>query len=107
MDAPLNCWEFKHCGREAGGIRSAESGICPASTCTKADRINYGRNGGRICWAITGTLCRGKPERDQNGKWAGCIGCDFYRLVQSEEGGACVQLADALELIGAGTRASS
>jgi hypothetical protein len=27
---PLNCWEFKKCGREAGGAKAADSGVCPA-----------------------------------------------------------------------------
>lgn len=30
--AKLNCWEFKKCGREQGGILSAELGVCHAAT---------------------------------------------------------------------------
>jgi hypothetical protein len=25
-----NCWEFKNCGREIGGIKVKEMGVCPA-----------------------------------------------------------------------------
>jgi len=26
----LNCWEFKRCGRQFGGEKVADLGICPA-----------------------------------------------------------------------------
>ena len=47
-----NCWEFKKCGREPGGVKTAELGVCPAATTEKANGLNSGRNGGRACWAI-------------------------------------------------------
>jgi len=46
----LNCWEVKKCGREFGGIKSQELGVCPASIQSKVDGINHGKNGGRACW---------------------------------------------------------
>jgi hypothetical protein len=57
-----NCWEFKKCGREPGGARVEEFGICPATTDTSSDGINGGENAGRICWAIVGTFCGGKVQ---------------------------------------------
>jgi len=33
----LNCWEFKQCGREAGGAHVDEFGVCPA---TKEQRLD-------------------------------------------------------------------
>jgi len=27
----LNCWEFKKCGRQPGGPKVAELGVCPAT----------------------------------------------------------------------------
>jgi hypothetical protein len=27
----LNCWEVKKCGREPGGVKVKELGVCPAS----------------------------------------------------------------------------
>ncbi len=53
----LNCWEIKRCGREPGGSKSEELGVCPAATDISADWINGGKNGGRICWAIVGVFC--------------------------------------------------
>ena len=59
---PVNCWEFKNCGRQPGGPRAAELGVCPASSNVKVNGTNQGRNGGRICWAVAGTLCDGKVQ---------------------------------------------
>ncbi len=28
----LNCWDFKKCGRQSGGEKAHELGVCPAST---------------------------------------------------------------------------
>lgn len=30
--AKLNCWEFKKCGRETGGLKIKEMGVCPDAT---------------------------------------------------------------------------
>ena len=32
----INCWEVKKCGREPGGAKVAELGVCPASTGNKS-----------------------------------------------------------------------
>ena len=81
-----NCWEFKKCGRQPGGERVADLGLCPASTETRADGLNGGRNGGRICWALTGTLCGGKVQGAFAQKLESCVACDFYQLVRAEQG---------------------
>jgi hypothetical protein len=52
----LNCWEFEKCGRQPGGIKVKELGVCPAATEKRAHGINGGINGGRACWAIAGTF---------------------------------------------------
>ena len=57
--ARQNCWEFFGCGRETGGEKVRELGECPASTDASADGLNNGKNAGRICWAVAGTLCDG------------------------------------------------
>ena len=82
----MNCWDFKQCGRQPGGSRVSDLGVCPASTDVKADGLNGGRNGGRICWALTGTLCGGKVQGTFAHKLANCMDCEFYRLVQTEQG---------------------
>lgn len=85
MSAKQNCWEFKKCGREPGGAKATELGVCPAAGDTSAQGINSGKNGGRICWAITGTLCGGKVQGTFANKQASCLGCEFYTAVRKEE----------------------
>lgn len=82
----MNCWEFKKCGRQRGGSRVAELGVCPASADAKADGLNSSHNGGRICWALTGTLCGGQIQGIFAQKLDNCMECEFYRLVQTEQG---------------------
>lgn len=82
----VNCWDFKKCGRQPGGNRALELGVCHASTFAKANGLNGGRNGGRICWALTGTLCGGEVQGTFAEKLGNCSGCEFYRLVQAEQG---------------------
>lgn len=85
--APLNCWEFKKCGREVGGRRAqGERGVCPAMTDTSAQGINRGRNAGRYCWKIPGTWCDEVCQHDLEHKRINCMLCDFYKLVMKEEG---------------------
>jgi hypothetical protein len=82
----LNCWEFKKCGREPGGAKAAELGVCPAALEIRTHGINSGQNGGRACWALTGTLCGGRVQGTFAMKLGNCIECEFYRLVAVEEG---------------------
>lgn len=84
--AILNCWEFKSCGRQPGGAKVHELGVCPAATVDYANGINRGRKGGRACWAIAGTLCGGTVQGTFASKLANCITCEFYKAVQAEEG---------------------
>ena len=86
----LNCWEFKKCGREPGGAKVAELGVCPASTETKVNGVNNGKNGGRSCWALAGTFCGGKVQGTFADKLSNCIDCEFYKKVGQEEGPALV-----------------
>ena len=81
-----NCWEFKKCGREPGGAKVAEFGVCAAATEPRTNGMNSGKNGGRACWAITGTLCGGKVQGTFATKLANCLNCEFYQLVGAEEG---------------------
>jgi hypothetical protein len=77
---PLNCWEFKNCGRGPGSEQ-----VCPAVSATRADRVNRGTNGGRVCWAVAGTLCGGRQQGKYAVKIETCLRCDFYQLVLREE----------------------
>jgi len=80
----INCWEMKKCGREPGGERVHELGACPAATEQRVDGVNGGRNGGRTCWAIAGTLCGGKARGTYAAKITSCHACEFYRTVQQD-----------------------
>lgn len=84
--AKVNCWEVTGCGRQPGGAREADMGVCPASVERRADGMNGGRNGGRACWAVAGTLCRGEIQGTFATKLANCMQCAFYLQVAREEG---------------------
>ena len=81
-----NCWEFHRCGREISGSKIKELGTCPASKETRVNEINGGLNGGRVCWAIAGTLCDDKVSGSIALKIKDCYECDFYKKVKKEEG---------------------
>ena len=82
----LNCWDFIKCGREQGGKNIEKLGICPASMDTSADGLNEGKNGGRICWAISGTYCGEKVEGLYTKRQLTCRSCIFFKKVKEEEG---------------------
>lgn len=81
----LNCWEFMECGREPGGFFEDELGVCPAATDKTFDGLNDGENGGRSCWAVSGTLCFGRVQEGFASKKCDCERCDFYQLVILEQ----------------------
>lgn len=80
-----NCWEFKKCGRQVGGEKTKELGVCPAADTVSADGVNEGKNGGRVCWAIAGTLCGGKVQGSYTDKQLSCMSCEFFKKVKNEE----------------------
>lgn len=82
----INCWEAKKCGREPGGPSSKDLGVCPAATDSRSKGKNGGSNGGRMCWAVTGTLCGGKVQGTFAQKRLSCLSCEFYKQVKEEEG---------------------
>jgi hypothetical protein len=63
----MNCWEFKKCGREQGGGKSKELGVCPAWP-----------NAGKGCARVGGTLCGGQVQGSFAAKLGNCMKCDFY-----------------------------
>ncbi len=46
MTKPLNCWEFKSCGRGPGGTAVDKLGPCPAAGDVRVDGVNRRLNGG-------------------------------------------------------------
>jgi hypothetical protein len=63
----MNCWEFKKCGREGGGVKSIELGTCPAYP-------DYGQQ----CARVAGTLCGGEVQGTFALKLGNCQKCEFY-----------------------------
>lgn len=66
--ARLNCWEFMKCGREVGGARVGELGVCPAYP-----------DHGRHCARVAGTFCGGEIQGSFARKFGYCRKCPFYR----------------------------
>ncbi len=95
-----NCWEVKKCGRQPGGPKIGELGVCAASTERRAHRLNQGTNGGRVCWAIAGTLCRGQKQGTYAMKLADCMKCEFFQEVQCEEGKNAARPIEILKALG-------
>lgn len=91
-----NCWEVKKCGRQPGGERCTEMGVCPAATAAKLHGVNNGINGGRACWVIQKTLCGDKIQGGFAEKLGNCLACDFFQKVRSEEGGGFMPSKDIL-----------
>jgi hypothetical protein len=81
----INCWEYMNCGRQPGGENEHELGVCPASTTPTFDGLNGGKNAGRACWLLAGTLCEGEVQGSFALKYRNCFQCDFYQLVKGQE----------------------
>ena len=81
-----NCWQVKNCGREPNGYRSHELGVCRSAIEESLDGAHGGKNAGRACWVVAGTLCGGKEQGTFAQKYKNCSQCDFYLRVRQEEG---------------------
>jgi hypothetical protein len=82
-----NCWEYQTCGRQSVNDDIFEAvGTCPASTERCLDGVNDGKNAGRSCWGVAGTLSGDQVQGDYASKIDTCLKCEFYELVRREEG---------------------
>ena len=93
-----NCWEAKKCGREPGGAKAAELGVCLAASDDKLNGVHEGTNGGRACWVMTGTLCGGQVQGTYAQKLSNCLDCEFYQQVRTEQGAAFRPSGELLQL---------
>ncbi len=82
-----NCWEYNHCGREPGGDKVYERGICPAALEWTLNGAHGGKNAGRACWVVAGTFCGGQPQGTRAKGISNCETCDFFKCVNREEHG--------------------
>ncbi len=85
MTGRQDCWEYMTCGREPGGARTGELGVCPAATEKALDGVHGGRNAGRACWVVAGTLCGGRVAGSYSSKRENCFECPFYTYVHTTE----------------------
>jgi hypothetical protein len=85
LEMKQNCWDFKKCGRQPGGAKVADLGVCPATVYTGLDGTHSGKNGGRACWVVAGSLCGGKIQGTYAMKLHNCWRCDFMNAVKAEE----------------------
>ncbi len=81
----MNCWEFKKCGREPGGKKVNEFGVCMSAQETRLDQVHGGKNAGRSCWVVAHTLCGGMKQGGFAQKYMNCFECGFRQKVESEE----------------------
>ena len=79
----INCWEYKYL-KDTNS--EDECSICSAFLEIKMNGINKGFNGGRCCWLIAGIINSSNYGRITSKKFANCMKCPFYKLVQKEEG---------------------
>jgi hypothetical protein len=82
----MNCWDYLGCGREPGGGKCNLDGPCPAAVDAQANGVNSGVNGGRVCWAVSGTFCGTLAQGTEASKILSCFSCGFFTRVLQEEG---------------------
>lgn len=80
-----NCWEIMNCQRHPGGSKSSKLGVCPAAMDASRNGFNSGKNAGRICWTVPGTLCEDKFQGKFVEKIDSCQKCPFFKSVRDEE----------------------
>ncbi len=95
----LNCWEFKKCGREPGGAKVKELRVCPATTETRLHGVHGGKNAGRACWVVAGSMCGGKVQGTFAQKYGDCAKCDFFKEIKEKEGTDYIYSASLLRKI--------
>ncbi|MBF0341224.1 MAG: hypothetical protein HQL95_09735 [Magnetococcales bacterium] len=83
-----NCWEKNQCGREPGGSKEGKLGTCPVATFALADGFLGGKNGGRACIFIVGSLapagrfntCESLANRSDRD----CFQCAFFNTMKKK-----------------------
>ena len=81
-----NCWEFMKCEWQSADPNIDEMEVCPSVVDNRFNGLHGGKNAGRACWMIAGTLCGGKVQGTHAQKYKSCIQCEFYNLVKRQEG---------------------
>ena len=84
-----NCWDVKNCGRENGN--------CPAVEETRLNGVHGGKNAGRACWVVAGTLCSSIIQGSFALMYFNCKECSFFQSVKNEEGENFISASTLLE----------
>lgn len=80
-----NCWEIMKCGKGPDASNTMFE-KCPAAQSSKFNGINDGELGGRFCWNLAGTFCKGEISGAVAKKIQNCFECPFLQMVRDEEG---------------------
>ncbi len=81
MTKAMNCWEFRNCGREKGGLMVPILGECPVASLLKFDGLNDGVGAGRACWMVGDSECQRTCLKGRRT----CYDCEFYKRVVFEQ----------------------
>ena len=95
-----NCWEVRNCGREPGGHNVGDLGLCAAATTKIMDGVHGGENAGRACWIVVGSKCGNETISAAEKRRTTCMACDFYHMVQLQEGNNLKHTEELFNLIG-------
>jgi len=74
-------------------------GDCPTPLESRVDGLHGGSNGGRVCWAVTGTLCRGEPQGTFARKFRDCMHCAFFVYVTRQEKGGLLTIEEIMSTL--------
>ena len=74
--------------------------VCAGATLREAGGLNGGKNGGRACWAVSGTLCGGQVQGAFASKVSNCVNSGFYKAVALEQGDSLASKEQVLDKIG-------
>ena len=86
VEQKLNCWEYWECGRETNGKNASKFGVCPSAAAEGWHGTNNGKNGGRYCWKVAGTMSMGTVKGLIAMQIISCSQCPFFKTVLKEEG---------------------
>lgn len=84
-DTRKNCWEFVNCESGKKRMRFRKVPVCPVRNEKRLNGIHGGKNAGRACWVVAGTLCNGQVQGAFEEKCENCFACNFYRYVMNQE----------------------
>ncbi len=69
------------CGRELRGKKAAEFGVCRAAADEFFNGTNFGKNGGRVCFAIAGTFSNRGVDCLFAKELTSCKDCPFFKTL--------------------------